>query len=255
MKTNLLKSVVAHFLCAALVLASTLSIGCKTVGVYDPVKTAAVKDSIQSPVQEAITRIIRNSPQHSDQIAGYFRAVGTVFCKMRDTGTFDSTFLLNEVDKATAGLQAGLDPLAITAKNTALALYTGFWGMRLRAELPADKFMWNVSDLFCKAIDVGLKDAGKPGTTGIFPPLPPALFSDAAQLRQSLASAAPDQGGRTILRFASQQVPPGAVEVCLSGDLKTWTAPPISVPWNGGTFTIVDYDTQDAAKFYRISLR
>jgi hypothetical protein len=133
-------------------------------GTFDPVKTETVKNALQGPLQETVTRIIKNSPQHSAQIGNYFRAVGSVFCKMRDTGTFDSTFLIAELDKATAGLQSGLDPLAITAKNTAIGLYTVFYAQRTRAELPPDKFAWNLADLFCKAINTGLKDAGQPGT-------------------------------------------------------------------------------------------
>lgn len=155
-----MKTIIA--LCAAAILFVTA--GCQTGGQFDQVKTDSVKVALQIPVQETITRIIRNSPQHSDEIANYFRAVGTVFCKMRDSGQFDTTYLIAEVDKATAGLQAGLDPLAITAKNTALALYAIFYAQRTKADLPPDKFAWNLADLNCKAINTGLKDAGKAGT-------------------------------------------------------------------------------------------
>lgn len=149
---------------APLALALALLAGCQTAGTYDPVKTSAVKSALQAPLQEVVTRVILNSPQQSDELAAYFRAVGTVFCRMRDSGTFDSTFLIAEIDKVTGGLQAGLDPLAITAKNTAIALYVIFYSQRTRAELPPDAFAWNLSDLFCKSINTGLRDAGKAGT-------------------------------------------------------------------------------------------
>lgn len=145
---------------------SLLFTGCSTLDpatgkkAYDPVKTEHVKASIQAPVQEVITRIIRNSPEHSSEIASYFNSFRSVFCKMRDTGRFDSAYLLAEVDRTTMGLQSGLDPLVTTTKNTIVVLYTLFYSQRTVANLPQDKFMWNVSDLFCNAIGSGLADAG-----------------------------------------------------------------------------------------------
>ncbi|HEU4344043.1 MAG TPA: hypothetical protein VFU31_21010 [Candidatus Binatia bacterium] len=157
---------------AFVALASLLiTAGCSTINpdtgqkVFDPIRTAQVKAALQAPVQETITRIIRNSPEHSDQIANYFRSAGNVFCKMRDTSRFEPQFLIAELEKATEGLQQGLDPLAITAKNTIIALYVVFYSQRQSADLSPEKFLWNTSDLFCNAINTGLKDAGKPGTS------------------------------------------------------------------------------------------
>lgn len=149
-----------------LLLASLLlSTGCKTTtGAYDPVRSAQVVAALKVPIQESVTRIIRNSPEHSDEIANYFRSIGNVACKMELTGLFTPEQLLTEIDKVTGPLQSKVPPLAITIKNTAVALFTIFYAERLRAELPPDKWPAHVAKLLCGAIDGGLKDAGKPGT-------------------------------------------------------------------------------------------
>lgn len=130
---------------------------------YDPVKSAQVVAALTVPVQETVRRVIVNSPQHSDEIAAYFRAVGNVFCRMEATGQFTPDQLIAEVEKATQPLQTKVDPLAITVKNTAVALYTIFYSQRHTAQLSPEKWPAHVAKLFCTAIDVGLTDAGKGG--------------------------------------------------------------------------------------------
>jgi hypothetical protein len=133
--------------------------------VYDPVKTQAVKDALQAPLQSATRRIIMNSPQHSEEIARYFRSVGAVFCAMKDSGQFDPTTLVAGLDKALPPQLANeeLAQYLLDFKVTASALYNQFWNDRFRAELPADQWPYQVADLFCASIDQGLKDAGQPG--------------------------------------------------------------------------------------------
>lgn len=131
--------------------------------VYDPVRSAQVVAALRVPVQETVSRIILNSPQHSNEIATYFRAVGTVFCKIHDTGVFDPTAVLSEIDRVTGPLQKNVDPIAITLKNAAFALYAIFYAQKHSAELPADRWPAHVAELLCKSIDGGLQDAGKAG--------------------------------------------------------------------------------------------
>ncbi len=133
--------------------------------VYDPVKTENVKAALQAPLERATARIIVNSPQHSDEIAKYFSAVGLVFCEMKDSGRLDPTTLLAGLDKALPANIADNEVFQylLDFKSTAAALYKQFWNDRFHAELPADQWPYQVADLFCQSIDQGLKDAGKPG--------------------------------------------------------------------------------------------
>jgi len=144
----------------ALVIAS---LGCKTAGVYDPVKSSQVVAAIQVPVQSTLLRVLRKSPQHSDEIAAYIRAVGNVFCAASITGRFTPEQLIAEIEKVTQPLQSKVDPLVIDVKNAAVALYTIFYAQRHSAELSPEKWPAHVAKLLCSAIDTSLTDAGKPG--------------------------------------------------------------------------------------------
>ncbi len=147
-----------------LILAAGLPLcGCKTAGVYDSVKTDQVKAALTPITASVVRRVILTSPQHADEIALSSRAVGSVFCSAAASGSLGPEQVLAAVDAATAGLQAGVDPEIIDAKNALLAIYRIFYGDRFRAELPADKWPRHVADLICASIDQGLKDAGKPG--------------------------------------------------------------------------------------------
>lgn len=81
------------------------------------------------------------------------------------------------------------------------------------------------------------------------PPLPP--IRESFRLSSDFAARAANISKEAQFAFS---LAPGVADISLSGDLVNWTAP-ISVPWNGGTFTILDYDNQDPAKFYRIAMR
>lgn len=128
---------------------------------YDPVKTAQVKAAVVVPVTSAIRRVILNSPAHSDELAAYFRSVGTVFCKMRDTGNFSPEYLVDEVNKVVSPSIG--DNVYADIKNAAVAIYKISYAQRANAELPPDKWPYSVADVLCSGIDTGLRDAGKPG--------------------------------------------------------------------------------------------
>lgn len=155
-----------------LLLAVAIVTGCTTtttdangvkIKVYDPVKTQQVKDAIAPVISSVVRRVVLNSPQHSDEIAGYFRAVGGVFCSASASGQLGPEQVVAALDAATVRLQQGVEPEIIDGKNLLLALYKINYGDRFKAELPPDKWPKNVADIICDSIHQGLKDAGKPG--------------------------------------------------------------------------------------------
>ena len=111
------------------------------------------------PAMEAILR----SPDHAVEISTYARAVGSVFRKMATTRQFSPVYLIDEANKATAGLQTTAPPEIIDAKNAAIALYKIFYGDQLMVAIPEDKWAMAISQLFWESIDQALKDAGQPG--------------------------------------------------------------------------------------------
>jgi hypothetical protein len=145
--------------------------GCSTTKpdgtkVPDPAKTQQVKDALEPIVRIPVRRIIMNSPQHSAEIALYFRSIGGIFCKMAADKQFDPTTL-------TAALQGLIPPNSLANEDVQALLdfkvaleklYKLYWNDKLRAELPPDGWLVAVCDYFCVAIDNGLKDAGQPGT-------------------------------------------------------------------------------------------
>jgi hypothetical protein len=135
-----------------------------TTKVYDPVKTEQVKVALELPIKDGIRRVLDRSPMHSVQIATYIREVGLIFCTMRDTQKFDPQILVDGAAKIAFPLMDKESrDIAALVQGTAVSLYKIFWIERFQAELPPDKFMFNVADLFCTSIDGGLKAAGKPG--------------------------------------------------------------------------------------------
>lgn len=147
-----------------------LTMGCKTTQpdgqvVYDPVKTAQVKEALEPVVRIPVRRVIMNSPQHSKEIALYFRSVGGVFCRMAAEKQFDPTTLTVELQKLlppkvleNQDVQALIDLKVAFEK-----LYKLYWNDRLRADFPPEGYLVNVCDFFCTSIGNGLKDAGEPG--------------------------------------------------------------------------------------------
>lgn len=141
---------------------------CRTIGpdglpVYDPVKSAQVTDAFTLIGRETISRIIRNSPKHRESSGVYFRAIGTVFCRIKETGQFTPDSVLTEIDRVTGPLQQGVDPLLITTKNALWTLFKVFVDQKLTAELPPDRWPAHVSKVACDAIHGALVDNDLPG--------------------------------------------------------------------------------------------
>lgn len=163
--------------CALALLALLLlpSTGCKTtttvnpdgttnvVKYIDPIKLQQAKDAIEPAASSVLRRAILRSPDHAVEISTYARAVGSVFRKMATTRQFSPVYLIDEANKATAGLQTTAPPEIIDAKNAAIALYKIFYGDQLMVAIPEDKWAMAISQLFWESIDQALKDAGQPG--------------------------------------------------------------------------------------------
>lgn len=127
----------------------------------DPAKLSQIESALEPVVAGAARRVLKNSPQHSDEIALYLRSVGSVFCDMQASGRFEPAYLIDAADKiATPNLP---DDYVIDMKNAAIAVYKIAWGDRFTAELPPDQWPGEVCKLICGSIDTGLKDSGKPG--------------------------------------------------------------------------------------------
>lgn len=151
-------------ICCLLVFTACKSIN-PTTGVreYDPVKTESVKAALEVPVKGGIRRSILNSPQHSDEIANYFRSVGSVFCKMQTTAQFEPSTLIDELNKFK--IPQLENQIVADVKDAMVAIYRILYAQRFTAELSPEKWPYHVADFFCKAINTALIDAGKPGVS------------------------------------------------------------------------------------------
>jgi len=133
--------------------------------VPDKAKTEEVKAVAQGVVTFAITESLSQFPKDADTIALYARAAGGVFCDMKATKQFSPETL-----------EASLFALALpeikdaetrkyitTARNAVVAAYKIAYAKRFNAELNVDEWPYAVADIFCAAIDQGLKDSGRTG--------------------------------------------------------------------------------------------
>ena len=110
---------------------ATMVMGCKTattvnpdgttniVKYIDPVKLQQAKDALEPAASSVLRRAILRSPQHAVEISAYARAVGGVFHKMVVNKQFSVVYLIDEANKATAGLQTTAPAEVIDAKNAA----------------------------------------------------------------------------------------------------------------------------------------
>jgi hypothetical protein len=128
----------------------------------DPVKLSQIEKALEPVVAGATRRVLKNSPQHSDEIALYLRSVGTIFCDMEASGQFAPEYLIDAADSLVAPNLD--DDYVIDIKNTVIAIYKIAWGDRFTAELPAAEWSGQICKLICGSIDQGLKDSGKAGT-------------------------------------------------------------------------------------------
>lgn len=171
------------FLLAALSAALMFSaVGCKTtshqvttqpdgssvtnvVKAPDVAKTDQVKAIAKGVVSFGITESIYQFPQEAENIAKYARAAGAVFCEMKARGTFEPEFLEAALFNLIAPelTDPDLARYLRAARNLLLTSYEAAYAKRFQAELNPNDWNGAVVEVFCDAIDRGLKDAGQPG--------------------------------------------------------------------------------------------
>jgi hypothetical protein len=134
-----------------------------SVSAVDPVRLQQIGDIIEPAASSALRRAIAHSPQHAAQIGVYARALGSVFCQMKASQTFDPVFLITAADAATAQLQDAATPEIIDGKNAAIAIYKIAVADRLTVDLPNNAWLSAVCGLFCDSITQALKDSGQAG--------------------------------------------------------------------------------------------
>ncbi len=143
------------------------TVGCKTTGsgtnavtTIDTNKLVQVQAAIEPLLSGVIRRAILSSPQHSAEIARYIGAVGTVCCQMTASNNFSPTYLVDAVDKATAGLQTGIDQDIIDGKNAVVAIYKIAYADQLTVSLGNNIWPQAVLGTLCDSITQALVDAG-----------------------------------------------------------------------------------------------
>lgn len=140
-------------------------VGCTTVKdgtkVYDPVKTEQVKAAIKPVVASIVRRVVVKNPE----TAQYFVDAKNVFVSFRDGGQFKPSVIVDALNAAVTkeGWINKLDPetagYVAEAKNLLVALYELNYADAGNADLPADKFAWNLLDILADGIATGLVDA------------------------------------------------------------------------------------------------
>lgn len=153
-------------LCVGIILSplgASLLTGCKTAGVYDPVKTEKVEAIVTPFVTTSVQMVFANNPQIKTDLGDYFRAFGGVFKSMVDTSQFSPTYLVTAADSATQKWQGKLPANALMAKNGVIALYRVLYSGSADAPLDPSKAPLHVATVIAAGIDQALKDAGLPG--------------------------------------------------------------------------------------------
>lgn len=125
-----------------------------------PVTLKSVKDCVTLVATHSVCRAIQTSPvEYSDAVATYFRELSKVFCDMQKNGNYTPDNLESEVKKLLPPLVT--DSYMQATRVAILSIYKLAYEDRLRAEIPPDRWLSQVSLLFCEAIREGLKDAGR----------------------------------------------------------------------------------------------
>lgn len=162
-----MKKVLTYLLCLSVLTALSLSFGCKTAGVYDPGKTAAVENLVQPVISEVVTLTIDNNQPIKAQLGDYYRAFGGVFKSMAVNTNFSVTYLVEQADAATASLQAKLPPnkqsLVSLGKGAVLLLYQELIAPKGEVPLNPERAPAHVALVIWKGIDAALVAEGLPG--------------------------------------------------------------------------------------------
>lgn len=112
----------------------------------DPVKVEQVKAAVTPLVSSGIRRVLTENPN----LEPYFVQVQGVFETIRDTGQFDPSFLVAQLN-----LIPLEDEIAIDVKNLLVALYTIYYADRARIEVGS---FADVADVFARGIAQAIVD-------------------------------------------------------------------------------------------------
>lgn len=128
-----------------------------------PVTIQSATNHVTALIKESITRAIQTAPfEYEEAVAHYFRQVGNAFCNMAVSGDFTHAGISKAADDIPSPMI--VDGYALDVKIMVLALYKVIYGDRLRSEIPPDRWLAQMSQVFCEAINAGLKDAGQTGS-------------------------------------------------------------------------------------------
>lgn len=132
-------------------------VGCSTVDpatgqrVHDPVKTEKVRAALKPLASAAVAGVVANNPE----AGAYFDQAAAAVCQMRDAQAFTlenfRARLLGIIDR-----QTGVDPLVRIGFVSLISIFEINYAERLRADLPPDKFTWNLLDVLCDGIRGGI---------------------------------------------------------------------------------------------------
>ena len=142
----------------------TTGSGTNAVTTLDTNKLAQVQAVVEPLLSSVIRRVIANSPQHSAEIASYVGAIGSVCCQMTANNNFTPTYLVDALEKATAGLQLGVDQDIIDAKNAVVAIYKIAYADQLTVSLGNGVWPRAVLGTLCDSVNQALSDSGLPST-------------------------------------------------------------------------------------------
>ena len=144
---------------------TTTGSGTNAVTTIDTNKLAEIQAVVEPLLSSAIRRVIANSPQHAAEIGNYVGAVGTVCCEMTASNNFAPTYLIDAINTATAGLQAGMDQDIIDGKNAVIAIYKIAFADQLTTSLGTNVWPQAVLGTLCDSINQALTDSGLPTST------------------------------------------------------------------------------------------
>lgn len=131
--------------------------GCKSIDpvtgqqVFDPVKTMKVRAAIKPFVAASVARIVEKNPEANL----YFDQAASAICEMRDAGSVSfeqfRARIMGIIDQ-----HVRVDPLVRAGFVSLVSVFEFNYADRLNADLPPDKFTWNLLDVLCEGIRGGI---------------------------------------------------------------------------------------------------
>ena len=134
--------------------------GCTTLNsdgdrVFDPVKTEKVKAIIKPQVSTLVALVVNNNPGTRE----HFQLAADQICLLRDSGQVTPATFQVAINSAFANWDGSNRLEVIAGVNVLIALVEINYADRLRADLPPEKFAWNLFDVLCEGIKQALEQA------------------------------------------------------------------------------------------------